>query len=87
MSEADIHFDLYSFLKSAIENQPHRGEITYGEVRAEYSNGISGRADIVVFDRDDDPVFIVEAKRPEDGTNRETDPYSTNVVRQAFGYA
>ncbi|WP_318569559.1 N-6 DNA methylase [Salinigranum marinum] len=87
MSEADIHFDFYAHLKSAINEQPNRGAITYGDVRAEYSDGISGRADIVVFDNKDDPVFVVEAKRPEGDGSRETDPYAADVVRQAFGYA
>jgi len=87
MSEADIHFDFYTYLKNAIDDGPNRGEIIYGDVRAEYSDGISGRADIVVFDNNDDPVFVVEAKRPEDKASRETDPYATDVVRQAFGYA
>lgn len=87
MSEADIHFDFYAHLKSAIKDSPNRGSITYGDVRAEYSDGISGRADIVVFDADDDPVFVVEAKRPEGDGSRETDPYAADVVRQAFGYA
>ncbi len=87
MSEADIHFDFYAYLKAAISDQPNRGAITYGDVRAEYTEGLSGRADIVVFDENDDPVFVVEAKRPEGDGSRETDPYAADVVRQAFGYA
>jgi type I restriction-modification system DNA methylase subunit len=87
MSEADIHFDFFAYLKAAISERPDRGSVTYGDVRAEYTDGLSGRADIVVFDDDGAPVFIVEAKRPDGDGSRETDPYSADVIRQAFGYA
>lgn len=87
MSEADIHFDFFAYLKAAISDSPDRGAFTYGDVRAEYSEGLSGRADIVVFNDDDEPVIVIEAKRPDDATSRETDPYSADVIRQAFGYA
>ncbi|WP_082238236.1 N-6 DNA methylase [Halorubrum tebenquichense] len=87
MSEADIHFELYRHLQNAIEENPNREGITYGTARPEYSEGISGRADIVVFDNNDDPVFVVEAKRPEDGGSRDIDPYAPAVIRQAFRYA
>lgn len=87
MSEADIHFELYRHLQNAIEENPDRGGITYGTARPEYSEGISGRADIVVFDTNDDPVFVVEAKRPDNGGSRDIDPYASAVIRQAFRYA
>lgn len=87
MSEADIHFELYRHLQNAIEENPDRGRITYGTARPEYSEGISGRADIVVFDTNDDPVFVVEAKRPDNGGSRDIDPYAPAVIRQAFKYA
>lgn len=87
MSEADIHFEFYRHLQNAIEENPDRGRITYGTARPEYSQGISGRADIVVFDNNDDPVFVVEAKRPDNGGSRDIDPYALAVIRQAFGYA
>jgi len=85
VSEADIHFDFYRYLENAIEENATRGNITYGKARPEYNEGISGRADIVVFDDDGDPVFVVEAKRPDGG--RDIDPYAADVIRQAFGYA
>lgn len=87
MSEADIHFDFYAYLKSAINEQPNRGNLTYGDVSAEHTDGISGSADLVIFDENDNPIFVVEAKRPDGGGSRKTDPYATEVVRQAFGYA
>lgn len=87
MSEADIHFELYRHLQNAIEENPDRDGITYGTARPEYSEGISGRADIVVFDTNDDPVFVVEAKRPDNGGSRDIDPYAPAVIRQAFRYA
>lgn len=87
MSEADVHFELYRHLQNAIDDEPRRGGIEYGYARAEYGEGISGRADIVVFDSDDDPVFVVEAKRPDGSSSRDIDPYAKSVIEQAFGYA
>jgi len=87
MDESDIHFEFYRHLENAIEENPDRGNITYGTARPEYREGISGRADIVVFDSNDDPVFVVEAKRPENGGGRDIDPYAPAVIRQAFRYA
>jgi hypothetical protein len=87
MSEADIHFELYRHLQNAIDDHPNREQITYGTARPEYSDGIGGRADIVVFDTNDDPVFVVEAKRPDNGGSRDIDPYAPAVIRQGFRYA
>lgn len=87
MSEADIHFELYRHLQNAIEEKPEREQIIYRTARPEYSEGIIGRADIVVYDTNDDPVFVVEAKRPDDNGSRDIDPYAPAVIRQAFRYA
>lgn len=54
MSEADIHFEFYRHLENAIEDNPIRGSVTYGTARPEFSDGIGGRADIVVFDDNDE---------------------------------
>lgn len=86
MSEADIHFDLYHHLLNAIEDDPVRGDIHYGTVRPEYSEGISGRADLVVFDWSEDPVLVVKAKKPGNGGSRDIDPYSPDVIEQALEY-
>lgn len=87
MGEADVHLELRRHLRNAIEDRPDRGRITYGTARPEYDAGSGGRADVVVFDADADPVFVVEAKRPGDGGSRDVDPYAPAVVRQAFRYA
>lgn len=86
-SEADIHFEFWRYIQAAIEANPDRGAITYSRAAPEYSDGVSGRADIVVFDDADDPAFVIEAKRPADEPNRDIDPFSPVVIRQAFGYA
>lgn len=86
-SEADIHFEFWRYLQAAIETNPDRGSITYSRAAPEYSDGVSGRADIVVFDDADNPVLVIEAKRPADEPSREIDPFSPVVIRQAFGYA
>ncbi|OYR83275.1 N-6 DNA methylase [Halorubrum ezzemoulense] len=87
MSEADIHFEFYRHLQNAIEEQPSRGSMTYGAVRPEYNHGISGRADLVIFDESDNPLLVIEAKRPGDETGRNIDPYSPDVIEQALEYA
>lgn len=87
MSEADIHFELYHHLENAIDRSPTRDSISYSTVHPEYSEGIHGRADIVVEDSQGDPIFVVEAKRPASDGSREIDPYSPAVIRQAFSYA
>lgn len=86
-SEAEIHFEFWRYIQAAIEVNPDRGAITYGRAAPEFSDGISGRADIVVFDEADNPVFVIEAKRPATEPSREIDPFSPVVIRQAFGYA
>ena len=57
MSEAGIHFDFYFHLRSAIEDTPKRGRRTYDRAEPEYSQDIDGRADLVLFDTTDDPVW------------------------------
>lgn len=89
MSEADIHFEFYRHLQNAINAQPNRNGITFGDVRPEYGEDINGFADLVIFDKAGDPAAVIEAK-PAKGKNRsrrEIDPYASKVIRQAFGYA
>ena len=86
MSEAGVHFDFYRHLQNTIDDTPKRGTRTYERVEPEYSQDIDGRADLVVFDADD-PVLVIEAKRPDGTSGREIDPYSPVVIRQAHGYA
>lgn len=87
MSEADVHFDLYRHLQNAIEDEPKRGSRVYDTVSPEYGMGIDGFADLIVFDESNDPVLTIEAKKPEGGNNRDIDPYSPKVIKQAFSYA
>lgn len=87
MSEADVHFELYRHLQNAIEEEPDREGITFGTARPEYGENIEGFADIVIFDDSGDAVFVVEAKKPGEPGNRNIDPYSPDVIQQAFGYA
>lgn len=87
MSEADVHFELYRHLQNAIEENPDRDGVTFGTARPEYGENIEGFADIVVFDDNGEAVFVVEAKKPGEPGNRNIDPYSPDVIQQAFGYA
>jgi len=87
MSEAGIHFDFYFHLRGAIENDPQRGQRTYARVEPEYGQDIDGYADLVLFDTSDDPVLVIEAKRPDGASGRDIDPYAPAVIKQAHGYA
>lgn len=87
MSEADVHFELYRHLQNAIEDRPNRNGVTFKTARPEYGEDIEGFADIVVFDDSSNAVFVVEAKKPGEPGNRNIDPYSPDVIQQAFGYA
>lgn len=88
MSEAGVHFELYRHLENAIDENPTRGDRTYSTVTPEYTGEISGRADLVLFDSTDDPVLVIEAKRPSsEKSGREIDPYAPTVIRQAHDYA
>lgn len=87
MSEASIHFTLFHHLENAIEDRPNRGNRTYDRVAPEYGDGIDGFADLILFDQEDEPVLVIEAKRPEGAQKRDIDPYSPKVIKQAFSYA
>lgn len=88
MSEAGVHFELYRHLENAMDSKPNRGNRTYETVVPEYGEGIRGFADLALFDTSDEPVLVIEAKRPSDEkSGREIDPYAPDVIRQAFDYA
>lgn len=89
MSEADVHFEFYRHLQNAIEENPTRNGMTYGDVRPEYGEHIDGFADIVIFEADESPAVVIEAKSPNGSgrSRREIDPYANKVIRQAFRYA
>ncbi|MFC7229249.1 N-6 DNA methylase [Salinirubellus salinus] len=86
MSEADIHFEFYRHLTNGITSQAQRGSTEYGAVRPEYSDGLSGRADLVVFDSSNEPIAVIEAKQPGEDSSRDIDPYSPAVIEQALEY-
>lgn len=85
--EAEIHFELYRHLKNALEERSEYHGIEFGEVSPE-QNVNGGLADIVVKDRRGKPFLVIEAKRRIDGGyDRNLDPYSPKVIKQAFEYA
>lgn len=84
--EAKIHFELSYHLKKCIESRPIHFDVVYTGVEHEYPIGRK-RADIVVF-ANNKPFLVIEAKRDERSRRKkEFDPYSSKVIRQAFGYA
>lgn len=65
----------------------YRG-ITLSKAEPEYSKGLDGFADIVIFDKRYRPWLVVEAKKRVAGYySRNFDPFSPIVVRQAHRYA
>ncbi|MCK5117422.1 MAG: N-6 DNA methylase [Candidatus Aegiribacteria sp.] len=86
-SEADIHFEFYRHLQNAIDVLLESEDTHYSEAIPELNvNG--GFADIVIMDGRTRPFVVIEAKRPSEvGMNRNLDPYSPLVIRQAFRYA
>lgn len=78
MSEADIHFEFYRHLANAIDDKPQRDGLVFGDVRAEYSENIDGFADIVLFDTNENPAVVIEAKAPNGSgrSRQEIDPYA-----------
>jgi type I site-specific restriction endonuclease len=75
---ANIHFEFYRHLQSAVDEDPHRDGITFGDVKPEYGENIHGFADIVIFDSTDDPAVVIEAKAPNGSgrSRQERDPYA-----------
>ena len=87
MDEAGVHFDFYHHIRNAIEDDPQRGQRTSERVKPEYKQNVDGRADLVLFDTNDDPALVIEAKRPGGAPSRDIDPYAPAVIKQAHGYA
>jgi len=88
MQEARILDELHDQLQRAINANPNRGSIIYGKVYAEYPvNGF--RADIVVFDEEENPIILIEAKRSPDNQTLPTyvDPYSPDNITQSLNSA
>ena len=88
MSEADIHFELYRHLRNAMDDEElETGGITFKSVRPEVTvNG--GFADLILYDQHKKPIVVIEAKRKNGSRiQRDIDPYSPKVIRQAHNYA
>src|SRR3989344_1054549 len=67
-------------IKNIIESE----NFPYSDARQEVSVG-RGSADIVVYDKSDNPVLVFELKQPDGQPIH--DPYHIDVVEQACGYA
>jgi hypothetical protein len=87
MSEAGIQFDFYFHLRDAIDDDPQRRGRIYEHIEPEYGQDIDGYADLVLFATTDNPILVIEAKRPGGASGREIDPYAPAVIKQAHGYA
>ena len=89
--EAQIHFELYRHMQNALDkkvNQDQFQKIKFQKVETEYSKGIVGNADLVVFDKKDRPWLVIEMKRlNKDKVIRNIDPFSPKVIKQAYEYA
>lgn len=88
--EAKIHFELHRHLQNAMEKMEPVHGVKFERSEPEYTKDLlGGRADIVVFDREDHPWLVVEAKRQlaSGEYTRSFDPYSPTVVKQAHSYA
>jgi len=87
-SEAQVHFEFYRYIQNALDlGFSYRG-VKFTKARPEYSKGLTGFADIVVFDNIDRPWLVIEAKKRVAGRYiRNIDPFSSVVIRQAHRYA
>ncbi|MFT4891208.1 MAG: type I restriction-modification system DNA methylase subunit [Halobacteriales archaeon] len=75
--------DLGRHLRRAIDDEPERGTVTFGEVRTAADEGRDEPKDVIVPTEDDDPAFVV-AGGPDDVDPRKRDPYARPGVRQAL---
>ena len=89
MNKANIHFDFHHYLRNAIEDEPQRNGLTFGDVEPEYGEDIDGFADPVLFDASGATIVVIEAKAPNGGNRprSDIDPYAPKVIRQTFRYA
>src|SRR5206468_12910021 len=86
-SEAEIHFELYHHFRTLFDSPVTIAGVEFGIVKPEQPAN-SGFADLVIFDRLNRPWCVIEAKRYEkDQINRNIDPNSLVVIKQALGYA
>ncbi|NVM53043.1 MAG: N-6 DNA methylase [Candidatus Helarchaeota archaeon] len=63
-------------------------DVIFGTSIPEYSENITGKADLVIFDKKGSPWIVIEAKRVVGkSAKRDIDPYSPKVIKQAGSYA
>lgn len=86
--EAQIHFEFYRHIQNLLDKDFSYRGIRFKKAEPEYSKGLNGFADIVIFDNLDRPWIVIEAKKRVSGRHiRNIDPFSPLVVRQAHRYA
>jgi type I restriction-modification system DNA methylase subunit len=85
-SEASIHFEFYRHLQNNIEIQTTYSDLEFADIGVEVNvNG--GFADILIS-TSDGRFCVIEAKRRErHNITRDIDPFSPDVINQAFHYA
>jgi type I restriction-modification system DNA methylase subunit len=91
VSEANIHVELYRVLKNLIVSGKGKFKaLEFTDVKSEL-NVDGGRADLVIFGKEDGlvkPFVVIETKRKTNvGVQRNFDPYSPKVIDQAAFYA
>jgi len=86
--EAQIHFELYRHIQNSLDLGFFYRNVRFTKAEPEYSKGLTGFADIVIFDNIGRPWLVIEAKKRVAGRYiRNIDPFSPIVVRQAHRYA
>src|SRR2546425_2631187 len=81
--EAVIHFNLHRAISNVISRTPRFDGIHFERTEAEMAVPGAGRADLVLFDREDVPWLTIETK----AATKTGDPFSEKVIAQALRYA
>jgi len=82
MREAQIHFGLHRALTNIIEKK-RIDHIEFSKTEPEYPIKGIGRADLVLFNKDEKPWLVIETK----SSLKANDPYDPKVIDQALRYA
>lgn len=87
LREADIHFSLHRAFSNVIDEAKLEGKkfdhIEFDKTKPEYAIPDVGRADLVLFDKNNKSWLVIEVK----STKQTNDPYSPKVIVQALKYA
>lgn len=81
--EAKIHFALHRAIANVIEKRIRFDHIEFKKAEPEYPIKGIGRADLVLFDKNQKPWLVIETKSPL----QIKDPYNPKVIDQAMRYA